>query len=392
METVTLDIADETLRDGEQQAGVFFKPEIKRHLAHLSATTGIQQIAMMPSIHPTEADLFQQLIAEGLGNYLAASTLMGQRFIDQSRSCGAKQVILFYGLSDRLLLLRDPSIKTQLPKELGTLATVPPSLIQQARENAIAKILENLHYANSLGLKVWFAAEDSSRADFDFLVDCIRQFQPMIESFLLCDTTGSLTPEKSYIWVRNLLEYTHNAHLTVHFHNDLGLALENTIQAVMAGAKGVSGTFAGIGERAGNVALEQVLNGLRLRFGWEVAGINYDALQNVTDYLEQLNIRPYAPYSQQAQWCETGIHVHAWLRDRVSYSTLNYGQPDIWFGKHSGASNFRYLFEQYLHHPLNQTQYEQLREQVKNLSVQQQRCFSTAEVLTFLEQGILKLE
>lgn len=101
-------------------------------------------------------------------------------------------------------------------------------------------------------------------------------FAPYIEHFLLCDTVGVLNPEKSYIWVNDLLESTQGVALGAHYHNDMGLALENTLQSLMAGAILVSGTFCGLGERAGNVAIEQVLNGLRIRFGIEVEGINYD--------------------------------------------------------------------------------------------------------------------
>ena len=203
---------------------------------------------------------------------------------------------------------------------------------------------------------------------------------------MLCDTLGLLTPEKTYIWVRDLLECTNNAPLGVHFHNDLGLALENTIQAVIAGASGISGTFGGIGERAGNVPLEKVLLGLRMRQGWEVKGINYDALSGVTDYLDNLGIKAYPPYSPQSQRYETGIHVHSMLRDRSSYTIFPHIEPEIWFGKCSGASNFKYLFEQYLKRPLTQNHYENLRSQIKNLAVTEKRSFSTSEVLQLIAE------
>jgi isopropylmalate/homocitrate/citramalate synthase len=252
-------------------------------------------------------------------------------------------------------------------------------------------VLKHLRYAAGLGLKICFAAEDASRADFDFLVECICRFQPYLDQFLLCDTVGILTPEKTYIWIHDLLQCTNNPTLSVHFHNDRGLALENTMRAVEAGAGGISGTFGGIGERAGNVALEQVLNGLRLRYGWEVAGINYEALTQVSDYLEQLNIRANPPYSQAAQRCETGIHVHSILRDRHSYTDFCHAEPEIWFGKCSGASSFQYLFEHHLQQPLNRDQYERLRSAIKILSIQQKRSFSLAEVVEMLNTGILTI-
>lgn len=392
MERIELTISDETLRDGEQQAGVFFDLETKQTLAHLIAQTGVEQIAIMPAIHPTEEQLFKRLVAGNQSECLIASTMMDRFYIDQSQACGAKQIILFHAVSDRLLFLRDAEIRHDPQYYQKTIDDdIPAVVIAKIRQNAIAKILAHLQYATELGLKICFAAEDASRADFDFLVECINTFSPYIEQFLLCDTVGILTPEKTYIWLRDLLEYTKNVPLTVHFHNDLGLALENTIQAVIAGASGISGTFGGIGERAGNVALEQVLNALKIRMGWEVTGIDYDALNLVTEHLEKFGVRAYPPYSKGAQRYETGIHVHSILRDRASYSIFPEIEPEIWFGKCSGASNFQYLFEKYLNQPLPPEKYESLRSQIKTLSIQQKRSFSTEEVLELLQQKLLQL-
>lgn len=393
MKTIQLQISDETLRDGEQQVGIFFERDTKQKLAHLIAQTGVHQIALMPAIHATEEHLVKTLIHEGLGHQVAASTMMMRQLLDQAKACGVRQIILFHAVSDRLLFLRDAEMRHHPHYHAKTIdADVPQAVIDTIRHNMLQTVLKHLRYAASLGLKICFAAEDASRADFDFLVQAICTFKPYLERFLLCDTVGILTPEKTYVWIHDLLEYTDQAPLSVHFHNDMGLALENTIQAVCAGATGISGTFGGIGERAGNVALEQVLNGLRLRFGWEVDGINYDALAHVTDCLEQLGVRANPPYSKQAQRCETGIHVNSLLRDRVSYSIFPHAEPEIWFGKCSGASNFQYLFEHHLQQPLTREQYERLRSTIKILSIQERRSFSLQEVLEMLDQGLLEAE
>jgi isopropylmalate/homocitrate/citramalate synthase len=392
MEKIRLTISDETLRDGEQQAGLFFNQANKEMLAHLISQTGVHQIAIMPAIHNTEEQLLKNLIKEGMARQIVASTMMNRQFIDQSQACGVEKIILFHAVSDRLLFLRDSEIRSCPIYQKTTIDdNIPANIIQKIRQNAINKIVTHLHYAQEIGLKIYFAAEDASRGDFDFLVECINTFKPYIEDFIICDTVGILTPEKTYIWIHDLLEYTNHAPLSVHFHNDMGLALENTLQAIIAGASGISGTFGGIGERAGNVALEQVLQGLQARMGWQVAGIDYDAIYRVTEYIEKLGFKAYPPYSQEAQRYETGIHVHSILRDRSSYCIFPHIEPEIWFGKCSGASNFQYLFERYLHKSLKKEQYEQLRSQIKILSINQQRSFSTEEVLQFIQQGILKL-
>lgn len=384
MKTVALTIFDETLRDGEQQVGIFFDAEIKGILANLIAKTGVHYTALMPAIHHTEAQLVKDLVNQKFNKTLAASTMMGESYINESQECGVETIILFNAVSDRLLGLRDQYFSHDHTAQGPDFA--PTDTINQIRQRMMDKVLGHLEYATKKGLKICFAAEDASRADFDFLVECITKFSPYIEQFLLCDTVGVLTPENTKLWVRNLIEFTGNkTPLSVHFHNDRGLALENTIQAVLAGAKGISGTFGGIGERAGNVALEQVLNGLKLRYGWQIAGIDYKAIHKVTDYLDSQGFIANKPYSAASLRYETGIHVDSLLCDSTSYYLFDHGQPEIWFGKFSGTSNFKYLFERQLNQPLTQEKYQELREKVKNLAIEQKRSFSQAEVVKLSE-------
>jgi isopropylmalate/homocitrate/citramalate synthase len=389
MEMLNLLISDETLRDGEQQVGLFF--DDKKTLAQLIARTGVHHIALMPAVHSTESQLVNTLIAEGFGSQIVASTMMKREAINQSQACGVRQIILFHAVSDRLLFLRNGVIAAD-PRFQGKTIDddIPPAVVRRLRETMLANALEHIRYARSLGLRVCFAAEDASRADFHFLVDCINTLAPDLDQFLLCDTVGVLTPEKTFIWLRDLLTCAAAVPLTVHFHNDMGLALENTIQAIRAGATGVSGTFCGIGERAGNVPLEQLLYGLRSRFGWEVAGIDYDAVEQVVAYLREQGFQPHAPYSRQAQCHESGIHVSSLLRDRQSYHIFPHSHPEIWFGKCSGISNFQYLFEHYLKQPLERRQYEWLRDSIKAIAIQEKKSFSPEEVLELIHQrGLL---
>ena len=381
MKTITLAIFDETLRDGEQQVGIFFDDQIKHTLAQLIAKTGVHHIALMPAIHHTEVKLMSNLLELGLEEILTASTMMGKQYIDESIECGVKTIILFNAVSDRLLWLRDSEFRdSTLEQDLNL------QIINRIRQKTLDRIVTHLKYATDRGLKICFAAEDASRADFDFLVECINKFQPYIEHFILCDTVGVLNPEDTKLWIRNLVDFTGNkTPFTVHFHNDRGLALENSIQAILAGARGISGTFNGIGERAGNVAIEQVLYGLKLRYGWEVEGINYDVLSSVTDYLNSKGFYANAPYSLETLRYETGIHVESLLRDRDSYYLLEDGEPEIYFGKFSGASNFKYLLEKQLNKPLPLNKYQELREKIKQISIQQKRSFSAEEVIKMFD-------
>lgn len=385
MKNIKLVIFDETLRDGEQQVGLFLEDEIKYNLAKLILQTGVNYIALMPIVHEKEKNLIKTLIQEGLNKQIIASTMSHEKFIDHSQKCGVKTIILFHAISDRLLLLRDKEIKSDLSYQKKTIDDqIPQYLIIKIRQRMLTKMIKLFQYAKAQNLKICFAAEDASRADYNFLIECVKSFTPYIEHFILCDTLGILTPEKSYLFVKNILESANNSSLILHFHNDLGLALENTIQGILAGAKGISGTFGGIGERAGNVAIEQVLNGLRLRFGWEVEGINYPALSTTTNYLEKLGIKPNPPYSSGVLHYETGIHVNSLLQDKLSYYPFLYGQPEIWFGKFSGVSNLKYLFEHCLNQTLSKEEYEKLREIIKDISIEQKDSFSTEQILQLL--------
>lgn len=392
MQNLSIKISDETLRDGEQQVGIFFSLPTKHKLAHLIAQTGVSGFAIMPSVCERESELTKTLISDGLTHLITASTMMGKEYIDQAKNYGVKRIILFHAVSDRLLFLRNPHVRLMSEYQDKTIDDdIPSHIINKIRQDALNLIVENLRYATQVaGLRVEFAAEDASRADFDFLVQCIRSCSPYIEHFLLCDTVGVLTPEKSYIWINDLLQSTTGVALGVHYHNDMGLALENTLQSVMAGATLVSGTFCGLGERAGNVALEQVLNGLRVRFGIEVQGMNYDAVEAVTNYIGQMGIGPASPYSQASQCHESGIHVNSLFRDPLSYATFTHNRIDVVFGKWSGVSNFQYLFEKQLKNPQPRQNYEKMRAVIKSLAIEQERHFTANEVLKLWKDGIFE--
>ncbi|MDB9304090.1 MULTISPECIES: 2-isopropylmalate synthase [Cyanophyceae] len=392
MQNRQIKISDETLRDGEQQVGIFFSLPTKHKLAHLIAQTGVSGFAIMPSVCEQESELAKTLISDGLNHLITASTMMGKEYIDQAKNYGIKRIILFHALSDRLLFLRNPHVRQMSEYQGKTIDDdIPSHIINKIRQDALDVIVENLHYATKVaGLRVDFAAEDASRTDFDFLVQCINSCSPYIEHFLLCDTVGVLTPEKSYIWINDLLQSTTGVKLGVHYHNDMGLALENTLQSLIAGATLVSGTFCGLGERAGNVALEQVLNGLRVRFGIEVEGINYDTVDAVTNYIEEMGIRPAPPYSQTSQRHESGIHVNSLFRDPLSYAIFPHNKIDVAFGKWSGVSNFQYLFEKQLQNPQPRQQYEKMRAVIKSLATEQERYLTANEVLKLWKDGMFE--
>lgn len=380
---------DETLRDGEQQAGVFLSFEQKRELAHLIARTGVSHLDLMPAVDEGEAALTRSLVKDGLGQLVSAATPVGRSFVDQAKACGVRRIVLFYATSDRLLYLRDAAIRQDGERAARSVdAGLSSGVVRGMRQRALDNVLDCIRYATSadVGLEVDFAAEDASRADAAFLVEFLRQIAPHVGHVLLCDTVGVLRPEVVSPWIGGLRAAVPQARFGVHFHNDRGLALENTLEALRAGATLVSGTFGGIGERAGNVALEQVDDGLRVCDGGR-SRLDPDAVAAVSTFLADHRVAPAPPYSRAAQRHMSGMHVHCLLLDPMSYSSFPDSEPEIWFGKVSGASNFQYLYERRLGRSLPRAAYEQLSAALKRRVREEGRCFSSDEVLALLRAG-----
>lgn len=351
---IPLKIFDETLRDGEQQVGVNFSVSEKKELANVMTSSGVDYIDLMLGVHPTEDGLIGSLAQQSVP--IVPACMMDRRYVDKAVDLGVKKVIMFYCVSDILLNARN--------KTRDDVVTLSKNLISYAREK---------------GLEVDFAAEDSTRADFDYLAQVGRELKPFIDYFMICDTVGCLQPTWSFKLVRDFIEET-GCKVGVHYHNDLGLAVENTIQGVLGGASLISGTFTGIGERAGNVPLELVLTQLKEKHGIKGENLDYGKIPGICSLVTKYaKIAPAKPLSEEAFYTETGIHVDALMKDSRSYSIFPDIEPEIWFGKYSGASNFRWLYERILNMPLKPEKYAELRDSVKELAMKNQRSYSWRE-------------
>jgi isopropylmalate/homocitrate/citramalate synthase/ubiquinone/menaquinone biosynthesis C-methylase UbiE len=355
---------DETLRDGEQQVGVVFSAAEKKILAKKIAGLGVDFIDIMIGVHPDEDALVSELIAEGIP--IAPACMMNEQYVEEIRSRGVKKTILFYSVSDILLKTRG-----------------------KTREEAINLICTWAKKVHELGIQFDFAAEDATRADYGFLVEVAKGIKPYVEHFMICDTVGCMQPSAMKKLIQDFKMDTGCA-VGVHCHNDLGLAVENTVQAVLGGASLVSGTFTGIGERAGNACLEQVLKNLKDRYGIISGGLDYDQLDALVEQVRELAvIGPAKPNTEQAFRSQTGIHISSLLMDESSYCIFPGVKHTVWFGKYSGISNFKYLFERELNTPLPHQTYEEMRNKIKNMSISQKKTFNSQEVISMHQRGEL---
>lgn len=349
-------ISDETLRDGEQQVGVNFSTAQKKELAEDIAKAGAHQIDLMPFTLKEEEILAKKLLKSKIKNKIYAATMLGKKYINHSYKLGFRNIILFSPLSKRLLKIVNKS------------------------EQQVAKEAESLcKYAKNKKISIIFAGEDATRANLSYVISFIKILEKYIDGFLICDTVGILTPTKTKTLFKKIISET-KCPIGAHFHNDRGLAVENTIVAVKSGATIVSATFGGIGERAGNADLCDVLSKLK-KDGIMVDGVNYPLLKKIRKKVYKYGgAKPAKPYSSRAFWHESGIHVHALAKDPLSFNPFlpeKYGKrTKIFFGKYSGISNYKCLFG----NKLSDEQLIKIRNKIKELSYQNKKSYSESEV------------
>lgn len=235
-------IDDTTLRDGEQTAGVVFSLEEKIRIARMLDEIGVGEVECgIPAMGPDEQASVKALVDLGLNARLITWNRAVVSDIQASIDSGVKAV-------DISLSVSDIHIKHKLRKD---------------RFWVKEQLKRALDFAKKHDLYVSVGGEDSSRADLDFLVELMTISQDLgADRFRFCDTLGILDPFATYDKVRYLVERS-DLDLEVHTHNDLGMATANAIAGIRAGARFVNTTVNGLGERAGNAALEEVVMALK---------------------------------------------------------------------------------------------------------------------------------
>ena len=318
-------IWDETLRDGEQMPGVHFSPEEKFRIAELMSEIGIGVInAGIPVVSESEAQAVERIAHAGFRAKILAAARTVARDVDAVIRSGVTHIAIFVAASN--VHLRYKLRMTQDQVEAASVACV-----RQAKE---------------AGLHVAFVTEDTVRAPFDFVERLYRAVQEAgADRLVVADTVGIMTP-LTFGWF--LDEFTRRVHpkdLSVHCHNDFGLASANTITAVEHGCRAPHVCVNGIGERAGNASLEEVVMGLERLYGVST-GIRSDRLYELSRLVEELSGVPIAAnkalVGYNAFSHEAGIHTHGILAHTLTYEPI---QPQVVgrqrqmiLGKHTGKA------------------------------------------------------
>jgi 2-isopropylmalate synthase len=233
-------------------------------------------------------------------------------------------------------------------------------------EEALQRIKSMVEYARNLCPTIEFSAEDATRSDWDYLCRvCETAIRAGATTINLPDTVGYSTPGEygdMFRYIRERVPGIEEITLSAHCHNDLGMATANTLAAIAAGVRQVEVTINGIGERAGNTAIEEVVMALRTRpekFGAITTNIRSEALVQASQLVSRLTGLPVQPnkavVGANAFAHEAGIHQDGMLKHHLTYEimtpqSVGWGETKLILGKHSGRHGLDARLRQLGHH------------------------------------------
>ena len=345
-------IFDTTLRDGEQTPGVALTVDEKIQIAKKLDKIGVDKIEVgFPASSKGEIESAQKIRDLGLNSTLVGLSRSLTSDVDAVLDADLEYVHTFIGTSQ---LHRDYKLK--MPKS---------EIIDMA--------VGTVEYAKDHGLTVEFSAEDATRTEKDFLYDVIGQVISAGADFIdIPDTVGVLTPILTHELITDIKK-TFNTPLSVHFHNDFGLATANTLTAIECGANQAHVTVNGLGERTGNCSLEELVVTLKTAYNVDL-GLDTTRLYGLSTLVGRLTgvkmpvNKPIVGDNAFAH--ESGIHVHGILNNSATYEPIS---PEmvghsrrIVLGKHTGANALKSKLEEY-HIELNEEQFYKVFNEIKSL-------------------------
>lgn len=345
-------IFDTTLRDGEQTPGVALTVDEKIQIAQKLNNLGVDKIEVgFPASSKGEIESAKKIKQRDLDSTLVGLARSLESDIDAVIDSDLEYVHTFIGTSP---LHRDYKLK-------------------KSKEEIIETAVGAVEYAKDHGLTVEFSAEDATRTEKDFLFDVYNEIVSAGADFLdVPDTVGVLTP----VFTRELITYLKDnfkTPISVHFHNDFGLATANTLTAIECGANQAHVTINGLGERTGNCSLEELVVTLKVAYGIDL-GLDTSRLYSLSNLVGRLTgvkmpvNKPIVGDNAFAH--ESGIHVHGIINNSSTYEPMS---PEmvghsrrIVLGKHTGANSLKSKLKDY-HIDLNDEQFCSVFDQIKSL-------------------------
>ena len=314
---------DTTLRDGEQTPGVSLNPDQKLEIATRLAEIGIDVIEVgSAAASEGERNALKLISGAGLPAEICTFVRAIHQDIDFAADYGADSVHLVVPVSD-----------LHITKKM-----------RKTREQVANMAYDAVEYAKSRGLIVELSGEDASRADLTFLQEIFSEgVRRGADRLCFCDTVGLLTPEKVAEYIPPIAKI---APLSIHCHDDLGFAITNTMAALKCGASCAHVTVNGLGERAGNTPLEEVVMALEILYEYPTR-IKKEEIYQLSTLVSRLAGVPLpinkAVVGEMAFTHESGIHAHGVMREPSTYESI---KPEmigrkrrIVLGKHSGSAS-----------------------------------------------------
>ncbi len=351
-------IFDTTLRDGEQTPGISLSPDQKLTIAKKLDILGVDAIeAGFPVISEGEFKAVKMIASEGLSADICGLTRTNKKDIDAAVDAGLKYIHTFIATSDIHLEYK----------------------LKMTREQALEKAIEAVEYGKSRGLQVEFSAEDATRTDRTFLKHVFGEVAKAgADRIDIPDTVGYATPEYMAEITKDAIEAT-KLPISVHCHNDFGLAVANSLSGIRAGAQCAHVTINGIGERAGNAALEEFVMALKcLPYDQKYeTGIKSELLYETSRFISKtvgVHVQPNkAIVGDNAFGHESGIHTHGVLNNPLTYEPIS---PELvgrkrWLqvGKHAGIHGMNAMLAEYGVHPTDD-QAKQILDKIKTIGDQ----------------------
>ena len=328
-------IDDTTLRDGEQTAGVVFANQEKVRIAKLLDEIGVDQIeAGIPAMGGDERDVIEQIAHLGLRASVLGWNRANPADIQTSLDCGVDAIAISLATSDI-------HIQTKLMKD---------------RAWVLKTIAESVAYAKGQNpdLYVSVNAEDASRTELGFLIEYAKTAKAEgADRIRFCDTIGLMEPFRTYEVVKTLREES-GLEVEMHTHNDFGMAVANAIAGVHAGATWVNVTVGGLGERAGNAALEEVVMALKYIEGFDLE-MDTARFREIGEYVMSAAGRQIPVWKSVIGTNmfahESGIHADGVIKNPKTYEVFAPGEVglerQIVVGKHSGSRALELKFAEY---------------------------------------------
>ena len=347
-------IFDTTLRDGEQSPGATMTTDEKLQVAEQLMRLNVDIIeAGFPAASPDDLNAVKEIARRVRGVAVAGLARASSSDIDAAwegvRNAEQPVIHVFLATSE-----------IHLKHKLGL-----------SREEALQQVQSMVTYARNLCPVIEFSAEDATRSDWDYLCRVLEAaIGAGATTINIPDTVGYALPQEYgalFSYIRERVPGIENVIMSAHCHNDLGMATANTLAAIKAGARQVEVTINGLGERAGNTAVEEVVMALRTRpdaFGNMETRIHANELLAASQVVSRMSGIPVQPnkaiVGSNAFAHEAGIHQDGMLKNRLTYEimtpqSVGWTNTRLVLGKHSGRHGLDARLRQ-LGHRLNADQ------------------------------------